>query len=114
MIWQHDSTVNAVVLDSKEEYVGSCGDDGKVTLFGLCESAHDQVIEFNRPIKCIELEPNFAQTFGFVTGDTKVLCFYKISSKFLETHLTCNSFLNMKVPRVYLESPLGLVIKRLE
>jgi hypothetical protein len=56
----------------KEEYVASCSDDGKVTIFGLCDQAHDQVIEFNRPIKSIELEPNFSSTFSFVTGDTKV------------------------------------------
>ena len=37
---KHESTVNDVVIDSKEEYVASCGDDGKVTIFGLCESRY--------------------------------------------------------------------------
>lgn len=63
-----------MVIDSKEEYVASCGDDGRVTIFGLCESTHDQIVEFNRPIKSVELEPdNFSRTFSFVTGDTKVI-----------------------------------------
>lgn len=66
------TTINDVTLDLKEEYVASCSDDGKVVIFGLCDTAHDQVIEFNRPIKSIELEPTFASTFSFVTGDTKV------------------------------------------
>jgi hypothetical protein len=57
----------------KEEYVASCGDDGKVTIFGLCDHVHDQIIEFNRPIKSIELDPSFSTTFSFVTGDTKVI-----------------------------------------
>ena len=70
---KHDTTVNDVVIDSKEEYVASCGDDGKVVIFGICESAHDQIIEFNRPIKCVELDPiSFATSFSFITGDTKV------------------------------------------
>lgn len=69
----HESTVNDVAIDSKEEYIASCGDDGKVNIFGLCESAHDQRVEFNRPIKCVELEPSFHQTFSFVTGDTKLV-----------------------------------------
>ena len=64
--------MNDVTIDLKEEYVASCGDDGKVAIFGLCESSHDQVIEFNRPIRCVDLEPNFSQTFSFATGDTKV------------------------------------------
>lgn len=61
-----------MTIDLKNEYVASCSDDGKVNIFGLCESTHDQQIEFNRPIKSIELEPGFANTFSFVTGDTKV------------------------------------------
>ena len=69
---KHESTVNDVVIDSKQEYVASCGDDGKVTIFGLYDSVYDQVVEFNRPIKSVELEPNFSRTFSFVTGDTKV------------------------------------------
>ncbi len=62
-----------MTIDSKEEYVASCSDDGKVVIFGLCDSTHDQVIEFNRPIKSIELEPSFAANFSFVTGDTKLV-----------------------------------------
>jgi vacuolar protein sorting-associated protein 41 len=69
----HLSTVNDVTIDLKEEYVASCGDDGNVIIFGLCESSHDQKIEFNRPIKCVELEPTFTQTFNFVTGDDKLV-----------------------------------------
>ncbi len=52
--------------------MASCGDEGKVSIFGLCDQTHDQVIEFNRPIKSIELDPNFSTTFSFVTGDNKV------------------------------------------
>lgn len=68
-----NTTINDVTIDLKEEYVAACSDDGKVVIFGLCDPSHDQVIEFNRPIKSIELEPGFASTFSFVTGDTKVL-----------------------------------------
>ena len=37
-IKKHETTVNDVTIDSKEEYVASCGDDGKVVIFGICES----------------------------------------------------------------------------
>ncbi|CAF0718867.1 unnamed protein product [Brachionus calyciflorus] len=69
----HQTTVNDITIDSKEEYVASCSDDGKVSIFGICESTHDQIAEFNRPIKSIELEPNFSQTFSYVTGDTRLV-----------------------------------------
>ncbi|RMZ95803.1 vacuolar sorting-associated 41 -like protein, partial [Brachionus plicatilis] len=69
----HELTVNDLTIDTKEEYVASCSDDGKVAVFGLFESEHDQIIEFNRPIKSIELAPNFNQTLSFVTGDTKLV-----------------------------------------
>lgn len=60
-------------IDLKEEYIASCGDDGKVNLFGICDPSHDQTVEFNRPIKCVALEPNFHNTLSFVTGDTKLV-----------------------------------------
>ena len=62
-----------MTIDSKEEFVATCSDDGKVTIFGLCETTHDQIIEFSRPIKSVELEPNFSHTLSFITGDTKLV-----------------------------------------
>lgn len=69
----HQTTVNDVVIDPKQEYVASCGDDGKVCIFGLYENTHDQSVEFNRPIKSVEMDPNFSTSFSFVTGDTKLV-----------------------------------------
>jgi hypothetical protein len=60
-------------MDLKEEYIASCCDDGKVVIFGLLEANHDQLVEFNRPIKSIELDPAFSTSFSFVTGDTKLV-----------------------------------------
>lgn len=64
--------MNDIAIDAKEEYVASCGDDGRVIIFGLFENTHNQSTEFNRPIKSVELDPNFSNTLSFVTGDTKV------------------------------------------
>jgi len=66
----HQSTVNDISIDIKGEYIASCGDDGRVSIFGLLDESHDQMIEFSRPIKCVELDPS--GTFSFVTGDTKL------------------------------------------
>ena len=53
--------------------MGSCSDDGKVVIFNLYDNAVSQSITFERPIKCIALEPNYAKTKSFITGDNKVL-----------------------------------------
>jgi len=53
----HQSTVNDISIDIKGEYIASCGDDGRVSIFGLLDESHDQMIEFSRPIN---------------TGDTKL------------------------------------------
>ena len=68
--------MNDITIDSKEEFVASCSDDGKVAIFGLCETTHDQIIEFSRPIKSVEFEPNFAYSHSFATGDTKVCLWF--------------------------------------
>ena len=68
---KHECTVNDLSIDAREEYVASCGDDGVVNIFGICDEYFD-CARFDRPIKCVELEPNFQQTKSFVTGDTKV------------------------------------------
>ena len=53
--------------------MASCGNDGKVNIFGLWESTNDQIVEFNKPIISIELEPNFSRSFSFLTGDTRLI-----------------------------------------
>ncbi len=67
--------MNDISIDAKEEYIVSCGDDGRVSIFGLLEDKHDQMIEFNRPLKCVELDPS--DTFSFVTGETKLELYEK-------------------------------------
>ncbi len=66
------STVNEIAIDATEEYVASCGDDGKVVIFSLYDEQFNQTTQFDRPIKAIAFEPNFIKTKSYVTGDTKV------------------------------------------
>ena len=53
--------------------MASCGNDGKVNIFGFWESTNDQIVEFNKPIISIELESNFSRSFSFLTGDTRLI-----------------------------------------
>ena len=69
---KHTCSVNEITIDQNDEYVGSCSDDGKVVIFNLYDNIVTQSALFDRPIKCIALEPNFAKTKSFITGDNKV------------------------------------------
>lgn len=44
----------------------------KVKISGLFSRNDDQLITFSRPVKAVCLDPNFAKTRMFVTGDTSV------------------------------------------
>ncbi|XP_052801970.1 vacuolar protein sorting-associated protein 41 homolog isoform X2 [Mya arenaria] len=68
----HTCTVNQISVDDNGDYIASCSDDGKVRITGLYESDHDQIVNFDRPVKSVALDPNF-NNHRFVTGDDKLI-----------------------------------------
>ncbi|CAF3876112.1 unnamed protein product [Rotaria magnacalcarata] len=69
----HTYPVNAISIDDNGEFIGSCCQEGKVKISGLLNKTDDQLITFNRPIRAVCLDPNFARTKMFVTGDTSLV-----------------------------------------
>lgn len=75
-IAKHLTTVNQLSLDSHADYIASCADDGKVAITGLYESEHNQIHDFDCPIKSVALDPKFSQHNSnrqFVTGGDKLV-----------------------------------------
>lgn len=56
----HSSRVGQISVDPTCQYFGSCSDEGHVIIRGL---SSNHVIEqsFNRPITCIQLDPDYAK-----------------------------------------------------
>ncbi|PIK53217.1 putative vacuolar protein sorting-associated protein 41-like [Apostichopus japonicus] len=75
-IAKHLTTVNQLSLDNNADYIASCSDDGKVAITGLYEDEHNQVHDFDCPIKSVALDPRFSQHNSnrqFVTGGDKLV-----------------------------------------
>lgn len=85
----HTYPVNAISIDDNGEFMGSCCQEGKVPvriwlntllfflfvqvkISSLLGEKDDPPYSFSRPIKAICLEPNYATTKRFITGDTSV------------------------------------------
>ncbi|XP_045167945.2 vacuolar protein sorting-associated protein 41 homolog isoform X2 [Mercenaria mercenaria] len=71
----HTTTVNQISVDDNGDYIASCSDDGKVNIFGLYSSEDNQVVNFDRPVKSVALDPEFYRSSSkqFVTGDDKLI-----------------------------------------
>ncbi|KAH9500097.1 Vacuolar protein sorting-associated protein 41 [Bulinus truncatus] len=71
----HTTTVNQISIDANGDYLASCSDDGKVIITGLYNS-DSQVVEFDRPVKAIALDPLYYRPNSgrqYVTGDDKLI-----------------------------------------
>ncbi|KAL3832067.1 hypothetical protein ACJMK2_023745 [Sinanodonta woodiana] len=71
----HTTTVNQISVDENGDYIASCSDDGKVHISGLYAPENNQVINFDRPVKAVALDPLFYKSSAkqFVTGDDKLV-----------------------------------------
>ncbi|XP_059151993.1 vacuolar protein sorting-associated protein 41 homolog isoform X2 [Physella acuta] len=88
-ITAHTTTVNQISIDANGDFMASCSDDGKVVITGLYSSDSNQVVELNRPVKAIALDPQYYKPNSgrqYVTGDDKLLLNEK--SGFLGRHKT--------------------------
>ncbi|WAQ93716.1 VPS41-like protein [Mya arenaria] len=76
---KHTCTVNQISVDDNGDYIASCSDDGKVRITGLYESDHDQIVNFDRPVKSVALDPNFNNHRTLLIGwaDTVKVCLVK-------------------------------------
>ncbi|KAJ3348008.1 Vacuolar protein sorting-associated protein 41 [Allomyces javanicus] len=63
----HSTSVAEVCIDANAEFIASAGGDGRVVVRSMF-SDEDQCYEFQRPLKCLQLDPDFARTRRFATG----------------------------------------------
>ncbi|KAL4222561.1 Vacuolar protein sorting-associated protein 41 [Mactra antiquata] len=73
----HTTTVNHISVDLSGDFIATCSDDGKVCIIGLYSNEDPQVINFNRPVKSVALEPDFSKSrskqFVIGTNDDKLV-----------------------------------------
>ncbi|XP_060554893.1 vacuolar protein sorting-associated protein 41 homolog isoform X2 [Ruditapes philippinarum] len=71
----HTTTVNQISVDDNGDYIASCSDDGKVNIIGLYSADDNQVVNFDRPVKSVAIDPFFYKSSSkqFVTGDDKLI-----------------------------------------
>eukprot|EP01091_Cochliopodium_minus_P012545 TRINITY_DN3820_c0_g1_i1.p1 TRINITY_DN3820_c0_g1~~TRINITY_DN3820_c0_g1_i1.p1 ORF type:complete len:888 (-),score=239.42 TRINITY_DN3820_c0_g1_i1:117-2780(-) len=63
----HSSSINEISIDSSQEYIATCSDEGKVVIRGLF-SNEVSVHQYGRPILAFAFDPNYAKTKQFVCG----------------------------------------------
>ncbi|ESO12746.1 hypothetical protein HELRODRAFT_105502 [Helobdella robusta] len=86
----HSTTVNQMSIDASGDYIVSCSDDGKVILNGLYTSENNQVVNLNRPIKSVAIDPNFSKNKSnkhFIAGDNKLILYEKSFLNRMKTYI---------------------------
>ncbi|KAK0051675.1 vacuolar protein sorting-associated protein 41 [Biomphalaria pfeifferi] len=71
----HTTTVNQISIDANGDFLASCSDDGRVIITGLY-APENQVVQFDRPVKAIALDPLYYKPNSkkqYVTGDDKLI-----------------------------------------
>ncbi|CAH1788445.1 unnamed protein product [Owenia fusiformis] len=72
----HQTTVNQMSIDENGDFLASCSDDGRVVINGLYTNDNNQVLNFDRPVKAVSMDPHFFKHGSgkhFVTGDDKLV-----------------------------------------
>lgn len=91
---EHKVAVNQISVDAKGEYVGTCSDDGMVTITGLYSTENNQSLNFGKSIKCIALDPKYHKSGSgrrFVVGDTKLTLYEKTFLKSTKSTVLCDA-----------------------
>ena len=68
--------MNQISIDDNGDYLASCSDDGRVVINGLYNTENNQVMNFDRPVKAVAMDPDFYKSGSgkhFVTGDDKLV-----------------------------------------
>lgn len=85
----HSIAVNCISIDDNGDYLVSCSDDGKVIINGLYTTENNIVLNHDRPIKAVAIDPVFyksGQGRRFVTGELSKLVLHE--KGFLNRHKT--------------------------
>lgn len=91
---QHMVSINQISVDAKGEYIAACSDEGRFTVNGLCTTDCDQSIALPSPVRCLQLDPQFAKSGTgrrFITGDNKLTLYEKTFYKSLKATVLCPS-----------------------
>ncbi|XP_074097880.1 vacuolar protein sorting-associated protein light [Cotesia typhae] len=76
----HSLTVNQISIDQNGDYIASCCDKGKIFIYGLYTRENNNIINLERQIKSIALDPAFLKSGTskrFITGDDKLMLYEK-------------------------------------
>lgn len=71
----HAAQINQISVDDDGEIMGSCSNDGKVSLVGLFTSRYNNTFSFDRQVRSIAVHPNFSRgaSHVFVIGTDRLV-----------------------------------------
>lgn len=87
-------SINQISVDAKGEFVAACSDEGRFTINGLYTTENDQQVILPSPVRCIQLDPQFAKPGSgkrFIIGDNKLTLYEKTFYKSLKATVLCQS-----------------------
>lgn len=90
----HMVSINQISVETKGEYVAYGSDEGRFTINGLYTTEHDQIVTLVSPVRCIQLDPQFAKSGTgrrFIIGDNKLTLYEKTFYKSLKSTVLCQS-----------------------
>ena len=63
----HTGAINDIAIDTSEEFVATCSDEGTVVIRGLF-SKEQVVQQYGRPVLCVEFDPLYSKNRQYVCG----------------------------------------------
>lgn len=91
----HTLTVNQISIDQKGDYIASCSDDGKIFIYGLYTRENNHIMNLERQVKSIAIDPNYSKTTGnnrkFITGDDKLMLYEKTFLARMKLSVLCEA-----------------------
>lgn len=90
----HITAVNHISIDNSAEYIASCSEDGNVIINGLYTSDSNQVVNFDRPVRAVAIDPNYSKLGSarqFITGHNQLILHERGFLKRLKTQVLAPS-----------------------
>lgn len=88
----HTIAVNQISVDQNGDFIATCSDDGKVTVYGLYSTDNNHNLSLGHVIKSVSLDPNYHKSGSgrrFLTGDNKLTLYEKTFLNRLRSTVLC-------------------------
>jgi WD40 repeat protein len=57
----HKIIINCISIDADGEHIATCSDDGKVNIYNLCNGFCENVLNLDKKIRCVAIDPQYSK-----------------------------------------------------